>query len=410
MFEAYAQTPNAAAPPATEAEPDTLSEAVQADPQLVLDKIERWAEGFQRLLPNILVALIVLLIFVGIGWGVQKGVRSWGARRDRANLGAVLGSFVKWVVIVLGLLVALIIVVPAFRPGDLIAGLGIGSIAIGFAFKDILQNWLAGLLLLIRRPFRIGDEIVVNGYEAKVEWIETRATMIRTYDGRRAIIPNADVFTNPVTVNTAFPLRRSEYDVGIGYGDKIPAAREAILAALCEVEGVEQDPAPEVLAWELAGSSVNLKVRWWSHSRRSDVVHVQARVIEAIKNALDGAGIDMPFPTQVVLLHEQTEEVDGMRGEQREGWPPRKGGPQPKPLRLVETSEQEAGQFEPSELTGSLEAQLPPERPEPRVPPVLPVPSPLALPDREARGWRERLMGGRRPARRGDQERPPHER
>ncbi|MBP1807643.1 mechanosensitive ion channel family protein [Rubellimicrobium aerolatum] len=330
MFEAHAQTIE---PAPTADEPDTLAEAVQADPGVILDKIAAWVEGFQRLLPNIAVALVVLLVFVGLGWGVQNALVRWGKRRDRENLGAVLGSFVKWAVIVLGGLVALIVVIPTFNPGDLIAGLGIGSIAIGFAFKDILQNWLAGLLLLIRRPFRIGDEIVVNGYEGRVEWIETRATMIRTYDGRRAIIPNADVFTNAVTVNTAFDLRRSEVDVGIGYGDPIPAAREAILAALREVEGVEPDPAPEVLAWELAGSSVNLKVRWWSHSRRTDVVHVQARVVEAIKGALDRAGIDMPFPTQVVLHHDQTEEVDGVRGRQREGWPPRQDGPQPRPAR-----------------------------------------------------------------------------
>lgn len=236
-------------------------------------------------------------------------------------------------VILAGALVALIIVVPTFRPGDLIAGLGITSVAIGFAFKDILQNWLAELLLLIRRPFRVGDEIVVNGYEGKVEWIETRATMIRTYDGRRAIIPNADVFTNAVTVNTAFPKRRSDLDVGIGYGDAIGEAREAILAALAEVDGVETDPAPEVLPWELGGSRVVLKVRWWTDSRRTSVVHVQAAAIEAIKGALDRAGIDMPFPTQVVLLHDQTDDVDGARGEQREGWPPRRGGPQPRPAR-----------------------------------------------------------------------------
>ena len=344
MFEAHAQTVG----PAVDAEragapaetvPDSLGEAIQSDPALALNKIEAWVEGFQRHLPNIIAGLLLLLVFVGIGWGVQRTVRGWANRHDRANLGEVLGSFVKWVVIVLGLLAAMVVIFPTFRPGDLIAGLGIGSVAIGFAFKDILQNWLAGLLLLIRRPFRVGDEIVVNGYEGRVEWIETRATMIRTYDGRRAIIPNANVFTNAVTVNTAFRLRRSEYDVGIGYGDKVAEAREAILTALEGVDGVEADPAPDVLAWELAGSSVNLKVRWWSNSRRADVVDVQARVIEAIKGALDRAGIDMPFPTQVVLFHDQTEEVDGLRGQQREGWPPRKDGPQPRPLRRLDRSE-----------------------------------------------------------------------
>ncbi len=323
MFEAHAQTVEPSAD-----EPDTLAEAVQADPQLVLDKIEGWVEGFQRLLPNIAVALVVFLAFVGLGWAAQSALVRWGRRRDRANLGAVLGSFLKWVVIVLGALVGLIVVVPTFNPGDLIAGLGIGSIAIGFAFKDILQNWLAGLLLLIRRPFRIGDEIVVNGYEGKVEWIETRATMIRTYDGRRAIIPNADVFTNAVMVNTAFPLRRSEYDVGIGYGDAIRAAREAILAALRDVEGVEPDPAPEALAWELAPSSVVLRVRWWSHSRRTDVVHVQARVVEAIKEALDRAGVDMPYPHQVVLIRDGMDDAAG--AEPRPGRRPPQDGARPR--------------------------------------------------------------------------------
>jgi small conductance mechanosensitive channel len=334
MFEAYAQTPGPALKPdasVSSPEPDTLGEALQADPGLVLDKIQTWTESFQRALPNLVVASMIFLAFVGLGWGVQRSLVRWGKRRDRANLGEVLGSFLKWVVILAGALVALVVIIPTFNPGDLVAGLGITSVAIGFAFKDILQNWLAGLLLLIRRPFLVGDEIVVNDFEGKVEWIETRATMIRTYDGRRVIIPNADVFTNAVTVNTAFPVRRSEYVVGIGYGDRIEEARTAVLAALADLEVVEHDPAPEVLVWELAGSSVNLKVRWWSESRRTNVVHVQATVVEAIKKALDRAGIDMPYPTQVVLLHDQTEEVDGTRGRQREGWPLRPNGPQPRP-------------------------------------------------------------------------------
>ncbi len=154
MFEASAQTLDAG--PAIETEPDTLAEAVQADPGIVLDKVQAWVEGFQRLLPNLAVAFVVLLIFWGIGWTVQGAIRRWATQHDRANLGAVLGSFLKWVVILAGALVSLVIVLPTFRPGDLVAGLGITSVAIGFAFKDILQNWLAGLLLLIRRPFRIG--------------------------------------------------------------------------------------------------------------------------------------------------------------------------------------------------------------------------------------------------------------
>ncbi len=315
--------------------PDTVAEAVPIDPAFIYAKIESWVVGFQRLLPNIAVALVILLIFVLVAWIVRRSFNAWATRHDRANLGDVLGSFLRWIIILAGLLVAMTIVIPSLRPGDLIAGLGIGSVAIGFAFKDILQNWLAGLLLLIRQPFRPGDQIVVSGYEGTVRRVETRATIIQTYDGRRVIVPNADVYSSAVVVNTAHATRRSEYDVGIGYGDSIDGARSVILAALAEIDGIEGKPAPEVLVWDLGASSVLLRVRWWTHSIRTDVVHVRAAVLEAVKKALDKAGIDMPFETQVLLWHDQTEDLDGKRGKQREGWPTRPDGEQPRPARTV---------------------------------------------------------------------------
>jgi uncharacterized membrane protein len=108
-------------------------------------------------------------------------------------------------------------------------------VAIGFAFRDILQNFLAGILLLLTEPFRIDDQIIVKEFEGTVEDIQTRATMIRTYDGRRIVIPNAELFTESVIVNTAFEKRRLEYDVGIGYGDDIERAKALILEAIAGV-------------------------------------------------------------------------------------------------------------------------------------------------------------------------------
>ena len=323
---AFAQTTKATAS-------DTLDEAVPLDPAFVLGKIEGWVVSFQRLLPNIVVALLLFGLFVLAGWVVKRSFISWAKRRDRANLGEVLGSFMRWVVIVAGGLIALTIVIPSLKPGDLVAGLGIGSVAIGFAFKDILQNWLAGVLLLLRQPFRPNDQIIIDGYEGTVRRIETRATIISTYDGRDIIVPNADVYSNAVTVNTAHEYRRSEYDVGIGYGDSIDVARAAILECIADVEGVEKKPATEVLVWELAASTVNLRVRWWTNSLRTDVVHVRSAVLESVKKALDAAGIDMPFDTQVLLFHDQSEETDGRRGIQREGWPKKPDGNNPEPRR-----------------------------------------------------------------------------
>lgn len=326
MFQAHAQsTPDDGVANA----PQTVDQAVPIDPAFVLSKLQSWVVGFQKLLPNIVVALLLFVLIFAIAWAVERSFKSWSNRHDRSNLGAVLGSFVKWMIILVGALLALTIVIPSINPGDLFAGLGIGSVAIGFAFKDILQNWLAGLLILIQRPFKVGDQIVVNGYEGTVEWIETRATIIAMYDGRRVIIPNADVYSNAVTVNTARPTRRSEFDIGIGYGDDIVVARAAILSAVASIDGIEPQPAPEVLVWEMASSSVNLRVRWWTKSKRTDVVHVQAEVLEGVKVALDKAGIDMPFETQVMLFHDQTEDIDGRRGTQREGWPRLCDGEQP---------------------------------------------------------------------------------
>lgn len=338
MFEAQAQTQGAPTDPAAvdalaAAAPQTVDQAVRVDPAFALSKIETWVVGFQRFLSNMVVAFVLFALTFAIAWGVERSFRSWANKHDRSNLGAVLGSFVKWLILLVGSLLALTVVIPSLNPGDLIAGLGIGSVAIGFAFKDILQNWLAGFLILIQRPFGVGDQIVVNGYEGTVEWIETRATIIALYDGRRVIIPNANVYSNAVTVNTARLMRRSQYDVGIGYGDDIRAARKAILDALATVPGIETDPEPEVLVWDLAGSSVNLRVRWWTQSKRTNVVHVQAAALEAVKVALDRAGIDMPYPTQVMLFHDQSEETDGICGAQREGWPRRPGEEPPGPVR-----------------------------------------------------------------------------
>lgn len=305
-------------------------EQVATDPVgLITAKVDNFVDGFFYQLPNILAGAALLLVAWLAGRLAARATRDLAARRGRPDLGVLLGSLVKGILIVLAILMTAAIVFPSVKPADILATLGIGSVAIGFAFRDILQNLLAGLLLLIRRPFRRGDQIVVKDYEGTVEHIESRATYIKTYDGRRVIIPNADIYTSPVIVNTAYETRRAEYDVGIGYGDDPAATCETFVEAMRGVDGVLSDPAPECLAWELDGSSVNLKARWWTQSARADQVHVRARVIVALFEAAKAKGIDLPFPTQVVLFHDQTEETDGDRARQREGWPAGRDPPRP---------------------------------------------------------------------------------
>ena len=152
--------------------------------------------------------------------------------------------------------------------------------------------------MLVTQPFRVGDQIVAKGHKGTVEEIQTRATLIRTYDGRRVVIPNADLFTDTVVVNTAFAHRRLEYDVGIGCGDDVERARSLILETVRTIDGVLDDPAPDVLPIDLASSSVNLRVRWWiSPPQRSDALDSRDRVLTAVKATLTAEDIDLPFPT-----------------------------------------------------------------------------------------------------------------
>lgn len=282
-------------------------------------------EGSIRSIPNLIVALLVFGLFILAARGLSALVRSIFSRyRHNSNASLVFGRLTNWLVLFVGFLVTAVIVFPNFTPARLIELLGISSVAIGFAFRDILQNFLAGILILLTEPFRIGDQILVNEFEGTVEEIQTRATTIRTYDGRRVVIPNADLFVDSVTVNTAFAQRRIQYDVGIGYGDDVNQAKQLIYAALESCPSVMSLPAPEVLLVDLAPSTVNLRVRWWIQPpRRRDALDSQDEVLSAIKQTLTHHGIDLPFSTYQLLIHDQTEASDGDRRRQREGWPAR---------------------------------------------------------------------------------------
>ncbi len=286
-------------------------------------KIQGMIDGLIVMLPNIMLAAIVFGLFFFAAGQIKLLVKRLTRRHRQArNLGLVLGRLSQGVVILVGLFIALSIVIPSFQAGDLIQLLGISSVAIGFAFRDILQNFLAGILILLTEPFQIGDQIVFKDFEGTVENIQTRASTIRTYDGRRIVIPNSELFTNSVTVNTAFDNRRLEYDVGIGYGDNIDRAKQLILEAVRSVDDVLEDPPPDALVVELAESTVNIRARWWvAPPRRAETLDAKDKVLTAIKNKLTANGIDLAFPTYQILFHDQTEETDGDRSLQREGWP-----------------------------------------------------------------------------------------
>jgi small-conductance mechanosensitive channel len=153
------------------------------------------------LLPNALLATVLFIVFLVIASIAKSAIRRMSRQRDRRqNLGLLLGQLAQVSIMILGFLIAVSVIAPSFHASDLIKMLGVGSVAIGFAFQNILQNFLAGILILIHEPYKLGDSITINGLEGVVEDIQTRATVITTADGHRVIIPNAVLFTSPVVV------------------------------------------------------------------------------------------------------------------------------------------------------------------------------------------------------------------
>ena len=295
---------------------------MQNELSIAYERLQQIVTEMFRLLPNIGIGIVVLLLFLVSSRGVKALVQRVSASGWHQNLAMVFGRLAQWAMLLLGVLIAVTIAFPSFTPANLISALGITGIAIGFAFKDIFENFLAGVLILTTEPFHIDDQIVFGAYEGTIESIETRATKLRTYDGRLVVIPNAELFKASVIVNTASPTRRLEYDVGIGNGDDIQLAKKLMLEVVRNAEGVVAEPPPDALVVDYGDSSIKIRVRWWINPpRRADALEIKDRILEGIKTALTKNGIDLPFRTCQVLFHDQTEETDGDRSRQREGWP-----------------------------------------------------------------------------------------
>jgi small conductance mechanosensitive channel len=246
-------------------------------------------DSFFARLPSLTVGVLVFLLFYALSSIVSRVILRT-TRKYRPNLGVIFARLTGAATILLGFLVAFSVVAPSFQAGDLIKILGIGSVAIAFTFQNILQNFLAGLLLLWSEPFRVGDEIKLDNFEGTVEEIQARATIIETYDGRHVVIPNADLFTHSVTVNTALAVRRWEYDLKVKDVRDLAELRSLIINTVKKAPGTLPDPSPEVLVMDLGDAVSNVitvRVLWWARSpRQHQMLASYDSVLSAIRQTL----------------------------------------------------------------------------------------------------------------------------
>lgn len=263
----------------------------------------QWLESAISIVPRALASLLVLLLFWALAAGVRALVHTV-LRRFVSDL--TVENLIKQVSYYAVWMLGIIVAASAFglEPDSLATGLGLTSLALGFALKDILSNFVSGLLILTLRPFKLGDQIIIGETEGSVERIELRATQIRTYDGRRVLVPNAETFTSRVTNNTAAPVRRATVQCRLGYEVEIAAVMPLLRETAQQTPGVLAEPPATVQLVELGQPQLLFEVQFWCDSRRSDFVATASQVRIGLVRALRGYGVALPDEAvQSIELH-----------------------------------------------------------------------------------------------------------
>lgn len=272
---------------------------------IILESVINMGESFLSHLPILIIAFVVLLITWLVNKLIYKILRSFlRSLHLRTSIIELLNKLVYITVWFVGLLVAAVIIFPDFTPAKLLTVVGLSSIAIGFAFKDIFENFLAGILILLREPFQLGDFIECENMEGFVEDINIRDTNIRRVDGQRIVLPNAMLFKNPVKVRTDLDRRRVTIMCGVAYGEDVDKAREVIYKAVDKLDSVDSDKEVQIFAQAFGASSIDFEVTWWTGSSPLEIRQSRDEVVASVKRALDDAGIEIPFPYRTLTFKE----------------------------------------------------------------------------------------------------------
>jgi small-conductance mechanosensitive channel len=190
--------------------------------------------------------------------------------------------------------------------GPLLGMLGLFGLAFALAFQEVLENFIAGFFLSARRPFALGDEITTSEFEGRVEDISLRELTLRTYDGELVYVPNAAVWRHPIVNHTARDYRRTTVTVGVAYDSDLSAVAEILTATLGDIGDVATEPAPEAYAHQFGASSIDFALRFWHASGIADEWSVRDQVVRAVHEALNEAGVEIPFPQRVLTLADST--------------------------------------------------------------------------------------------------------
>jgi small conductance mechanosensitive channel len=269
---------------------DILGEPVTLSPDGLGDAFQAFADRLVTKVPNLVTAVVVLVVTVLIARLVRRGIDTALRRTStEAHVNLLVAKLGFFGVAVIGAVVALS--VAGVNLGVLVGSLGLVTVALGFALQDILSNFVAGILLLLEHPFTKGDLIVTPETSGTVEDIRVRATRLRTVDGQLVVVPNKLLFTQVLTNSSASSGRRLEVKVRLPHGQDLGRAREALPAAAAAVDGVLATPPPRVLTSDLGTEALELSLLFWADPRASDLQRVRSEVLDAVERALGELGV-----------------------------------------------------------------------------------------------------------------------
>ena len=266
---------------------------------------ERLAD-FARMLPLIGAALLVAVLIAGLGYLLASLTGLWRRLAPNGFLAELIASAIRFVFVVGGLVIALDMIGAGALLGAVLGGAGVIGIALGFAMRDTIENYVASLMLSLRQPFRANDHVVIEEREGRVIRLTSRATILMTLDGNHLRIPNSSVFKAIILNYTRNPQRRFDFALGIDADDDPDAARHLGRHVLRQVPWVLDDPAPEARVLEVGDSNIVLEFLGWIDQREADWYKARSRAIAKVKAALEEAGFALPEPIYRLRFDQRT--------------------------------------------------------------------------------------------------------
>ncbi|KZY93101.1 mechanosensitive ion channel family protein, partial [Erythrobacter sp. HI0074] len=261
----------------------------------ILTLADRW-NSLVRMLPLIGMALGVWLAIAFLGYLIAGLGRLWHRIAPNSFLAELIASAIRFGFTIVGLVIALDMIGATALLGAVLGGAGVIGIALGFAMRDTIENYVASLLLSLRQPFRANDWVQIDTYEGRVIRLTSRATVLMTLDGNHLRIPNGQVFKAVIVNFTRNPQRRFHFDLGVDADDDARAARQLGRDTLAGLEFVLSDPPPEARIIEVGDSNVVIRFLGWVDQRDTDWWKAQSQAIPAVKGALEDAGFGLPEP------------------------------------------------------------------------------------------------------------------